>query len=165
MKKTLVAAIVGLALGACGGSGSVVTVDGVAFDIEAIPVETDSSTIDLDTFRNALNWAIRDQVLTTAAEEEFGITFDRAELEGRALAALESLPEADQQDPRANLGYFLIQARVGVEGLLWPQVTALLPEGITQNQWAIEKLSAAEVEVDARFGEWRVSPEPLVYEP
>ncbi len=165
MKKTLIVAAIGLVLGACAGSTSVVTVDGVSFEVDDIPIETAESTIDLDTYRNALNWIIRDQVLMSAAEEEFGISFAESELQERASAALASLSEVDQQDPRANLRYFLIQARVGVEGLLWPEVVPQLPEGVSQNQWAIDQLSAAAVEVDARYGEWRVSPEPLVYGP
>jgi hypothetical protein len=165
MKKILMALGVVLALGACAGSNAVVTIDGVTLDLDDIPVTSDSSTIDDDTFRNALNWVIRDQVLTAAAEDEFGITFSEAELNDRAALGLSSLDPGEQDDPRANLSYFLVQARVGRDGLMWEQVDPLLPDGTSQNEWAIEKLSAAEVEVNARYGEWRVSPEPLVYEP
>lgn len=165
MKKTVIALAAVLVLGACAGSNHVLTVDGVSLDLDDIPVSSDSSTIDDDTFRNALNWVIRDRVLVAAAEDEFGITFTEAELNDRAALGLSSLNPAEQDDPRANLNYFLIQARVGLDGLLWPQVTPLLPDGLSQNEWAIEKLSAADIELDARYGEWRVSPEPLVYEP
>ena len=165
MKKILIALGAVLALGACAGSSAVVTIDGVTLDLDDIPVTSDSSTIDDDTFRNALNWVIRDQVLTAAAEDEFGVMFSEAELNDRAALGLGSLNPGDLDDPRANLSYFLIQARVGLDGLMWEQVDPLLPDGMSQNEWAIEKLNAAEVEVDARYGEWRVNPEPLVYEP
>jgi hypothetical protein len=165
MKKTLIGLAAVLVLGACGGSDHVVTIDGVSLDLDDVPVSSESSTIDDDTFRNALNWVIRDRVLVAAAEDEFGITFTEAELTDRATMALGSLNPAEQDDPRANLDYFLIQARVGLDGLLWPQVNPLLPDGLSQNEWAIEKLLAADVEVDTRYGEWRVDPEPLVYEP
>ncbi len=165
MKKILIAFGAVLALGACAGSSSVVSVDGVSLDLDAIPVASDSSTINDDIFRNALNWVIRDQVLMAAAEDEFGITFTESELDERARRGLNSLSAAEQDDPRANLNYFVIQARVGLDGLLWAELAPRLPDGMSQNEWAIEKLSAADVEVDARYGEWRVSPEPLVYEP
>jgi hypothetical protein len=165
MKKTLIAVGAALILGACAGNNAVVTIDGVTLDLDDVPVSTESSTIDDDTFRMALNWVIRDRVLTAAAADEFGITFSEDELNDRASAALGGLDPALQDDPRANLSYFLIQARVGLDGLLWPQVEPLLPDDLSQNEWAIEKLLAADVEVDARYGEWRVNPEPLVYEP
>ena len=165
MKKTLIALGAVLVLSACAGSDAVVTIDGVTLDLDDVPVSSESSTIDDETFRNALNWAVRDRVLTAAAEDEFGITFAEEELNDRASTALASLDPSEQDDPRANLSYFLIQARVGLDGLLWPQVDPLLPEDQSQNEWAIEKLLAADVEVDRRYGEWRVNPEPLVYEP
>ena len=167
MKPTLIASllVLGLALSACAGSETVVTIDGVSYDVDDIPITTSASTIDLDTFRNALNWVIRDRVLSNAAREEFGITFTQEELTERASLALSSLSESDQADPRANLDYFLIQARVGLDGLLWGQVEPQLPEDVSQNQWAIEKLGEAEIEVDSRYGEWRINPEPLVYGP
>lgn len=164
MKKTLFALAAVLVLGACAGSNAVVMIDGVTLDLDDVPVASESSTIDSDTFRNALNWVIRDRVLTAAAQDEFGITFSEDELNDRASLALGSLNPAEQDDPRANLNYFLIQARVGLDGLLWPQVEALLPDDLSQNEWAIDKLLAADVEVDARYGEWRVNPEPLVYQ-
>ena len=165
MKKVLVAAGMALVLVACSGADSVVTVNGIGYDVDDVPIETELSTIDLDTFRNALNWVIRDQVVTAAARDEFGISLDRDELEVRAADALEGLSPEDRLDPRANLDYFLIQARVGRNGLVWEQIQPLLPEGVGQNQWAIEQLRVAEVEVDARYGEWRTDPEPLVYGP
>ena len=165
MKRMLIPVIAALVLSACAGVGTAVEVDGVSFDIDDIPIETQASVVDLGTFRNALNWVIRDHVLMEAAGEQFGISFTPEELEARAAAALAGLSEADREDPRANLAYFIIQARVGVGGLLWPAVEPLLPAGVTQNQWAIEQLSAAEVDVDTRFGEWRLIPEPLVYAP
>lgn len=165
MRRLLAAAVIALLTAACAGSDSVVSVDGVTFDLDDIPIETEASTVNLATFRNALNWVIRDQVLTTAAADEFGITFDSEELNLRASSALDGLSPNDRLDPRANLDYFLIQARVGVAGLLWPEIQSLLPEDVGQNEWAIEKLRAADVEVDPRYGEWRTSPEPLVYEP
>ena len=165
MRRVLLAAGMALVLFACSGADAVVTVNGATFEVDDIPIETEASTIDLNVFRNALNWVIRDQVLTAVAADEYGITFDRGELEARATDALSGLSPQDQLDPRANLDYFLIQARVGRDGLLWEQVEPLLPEGVGQNQWAIEQLRAAEIEVDARYGEWRTDPEPLVYEP
>lgn len=166
MKRALAVVASVVLLGACAGSDTVVTVNGVDFDLDDIPIETDASTVDLDTFRNALNWVIRDQVLVTAAAEEFGISFDNDELTARANSALEGLTPSDRGDPRANLDYFLIQARVGVgAGLLWPELETLLPEGTSANEWAIDKLRAADVEVDTRYGEWRTTPDPLVYGP
>lgn len=165
MKKLLIALAAVLVLGACSGSDAVVTIDGVTLDLEDVPVSTEASTINEDTFRHALNWVIRDRILTAAAEDEFGITFSEDELTDRASVALDSLNPAEQDDPRANLSYFLIQARVGVDGLLWPQLDPLLPDDLSQNEWALEKLLNAAVEVNTRYGEWRVNPEPLVYKP
>ena len=165
MRRLLGAVVAVLALSACAGADSVATVDGVTFDLDDIPIETEASTVDITTFRNALNWVIRDQVLTAAASDEFGVSFDSAETSARASEALAGLSETDQLDPRANLDYFLIQARVGRDGLLWPQIESRLPAGVTQNEWAIQQLAAAEVEVDVRYGEWRTNPEPLVYAP
>ena len=165
MKRALVAAGLVVILAACSGVDAVVTVDGVDFDVDDIPIETEESTVDLEIFRNALNWVIRDHVITTAAGEEFGVVFDREELEVRAAEALAGLDPQLQADPRANLDYFLIQARVGLQGLLWPQIESRLPEDVTQNEWAIQQLREADVEVDVRYGEWRTTPEPLVYAP
>jgi hypothetical protein len=164
MKKTLAVAVIALAAGACSGGHQVVSVDGAGFSVDDIPITTESSTVDLGTFRNALNWLIRDEVLMNAAEREFGVTFTEAEVTEWAESALASLPEDQLEDPRANLDYFIIQARVGLQGLLWPIVEPELPEGTSQNDWAIEQLNAAEVEVDVRYGVWRLDPEPLVYE-
>ena len=165
MRRVLLAAGMALVLVACSGANAVVTIDGATFDVEDMPIETEASTIDLNVFRNALNWVIRDQVLTAVAADEFGITLDREQLDARAADALAGLSPQDRLDPRANLDYFLIQARVGRGGLLWEQIDPLLPDGVGQNQWAIEQLRLAEVEVDIRYGEWRTDPEPLVYEP
>lgn len=164
MKKTLAVALFALVLAACSGGHQVVSVDGNGFSVDDIPITTESSTVDLGTFRNALNWVIRDEVLMNAAEREFGVTFTETEVTEWAEAALASLPEDQLEDPRANLDYFIIQARVGLQGLLWPIVEPQLPEGTSQNDWAIEQLNAAEIEVDVRYGVWRLDPEPLVYE-
>jgi hypothetical protein len=165
MRRAFIAAGVAAVLAACSGADTVVKIDGVRLGVDDIPVETEESTIDLSIFRNALNWVIRDEVLTAAAADEFGVVFDAAETEARAADALAGLSPTDQIDPRANLDYFLIQSRVGRNGLLWPQIEPFLPDGVGQNQWAIEQLRSAEVDVDPRYGEWRTDPEPLVYEP
>lgn len=165
MRRALIAAGLAVVVAACSGADTVVKIDGVRLDVDDIPVETEASTIDLEIFRNALNWVVRDRVLTAAAGEEFGIAFDQEEMGAQASDALASLSPADQLDPRANLDYFLIQARVGRDGLLWSSIESLLPEGVDQNEWAIDRLLAAEVEVDPRYGVWRTTPEPLVYEP
>ncbi len=168
MKHTLTVAAIALVLSACAGGNSAVTVEDVTFDVDDIPIETESATVDLEVFRDALNWVVRDQILMSAAADEFGISFPGDELAELASSGLASLTPAAQQDPRANLDYFLIQARVGrfmLEGLLWPELESRLPESVSPSQWAVEKLTAAEVDVDARFGEWRVSPDPRVYEP
>lgn len=165
MRRTAAAVGVALALAACSGAGEVATVNGATFDVDDIPITTEESSINLETFRVALNWLIRDQVLTAAAREDYGLTLDPAEVEDLAVRTLASLSPNDQLDPRANLDYFLIQARVGRSGLLWDELAERLPEDLTENQWALESLRRAEVEVDPRYGEWRTSPEPLVYEP
>ena len=156
---------VALSLAACSNAGEVATVNGASFDVDDVPITTEESTINLETFRVALNWLIRDQVLTAAARADYGLTLDPAAVEELAVRTLASLSPNDQLDPRANLDYFLIQARVGRSGLLWEELGALLPEDLTENQWALETMRRADVEVDPRYGEWRTSPEPLVYEP
>ncbi len=170
MRKTVLAALFGLALGACSGSVSVVTVDGVTFGLDDVPVETADSTMPIEVFREALQWVIRDQVYMSAAGDEFGIAFSEAELLEQASSALDALPDGLKSDPRANLDYFLIHARVGLGsvglvGRLWSELETRLPDGVSPNQWAVERLTAANVEVDRRYGEWRVSPDPGVYEP
>lgn len=165
MKKTVASVLIVLAAGACSGGQQVMSVDGTGFEVDDIPITTEASTVDLATFRNALNWVIRDEVLMGVAEQEFRVSLDEAEVMEQAEAALSSLPEAQLEDPRANLDYFLIQSRVGLQGLLWPQVDPHLPEGMSRNEWVIEQLSAADIEVDVRYGEWRTDPEPLVYGP
>ena len=162
MKKTLAAAVIGLTLGACAGSSNVVTVDGVRFDLDDVPIETDASSIDPSIFRNALNWMIANEVVMKAAEAEFGIRLSEQEV---LNAAQLMLPLSDADDPRVNLDFLRIQARIGLEGLLWPELEPRLPEGISFVQWFNDRLSAADVEVGVRFGEWRVSPGPGVYEP
>lgn len=162
MKKTLLLAASCLALAACSGSNQVMTIDGVSFDVDDIPIATDEAVIEMDIFRNALNWLVADEVLTRAAEEQFGITFSEEDV--RALAEA-SLAVSDTTDPRANLDYLSIQARFGQNGLLWPELAPVLPEGVLPIQWALDQLRAAEVEVSAKYGEWRVDPEPAVYAP
>jgi hypothetical protein len=39
-----------------------------------------------------------------------------------------------------------------------------LPEDVPPFQWANEKLSETNVEVNQRFGEWRETPNPGIYE-
>jgi len=160
MKKALAPVLIGLALSAC--AGSVVTVDGVTFDLEDIPVETDASTVEMELFRNAINWVIANKVVTRAAEDEFGIILSENEVEEAALLLLAG---GNQLDPRTNLDFLRIQARIGPNGLLWPEVGSNLPEGVSPFQWANDQLSTADVEVNVRFGEWRASPAPGVYEP
>ena len=162
MKKTLTVAICSLVVAACAGSAQVITIDGVSLYLEDIPVETDASTIELEVFRNALNWVVADQVLTTAAAEQFGITFSDEEVLALAEAGLAA---SDTTDPRSNLGFLKIQARFGQSGLLWQQLTPLLPEGVLPIEWALDQLRTADVEVSSKYGEWRVDPEPAVYGP
>jgi hypothetical protein len=168
MRKAVFVAGVAVVLAACSGADPVVTVNGVGFDVDDIPIETESSSIRLDVYREALNWVIRDHILMTAAAEEFGVSLAEEDVQQLAAATLGNLSSADEADPRANLHYFRIQARVGVrmvEGLLWREVVPRLPDDITLNSWVDDKLRAAEVEVDPRVGEWRTNPDPGVYEP
>jgi len=162
MKKTLTVAICSLVLAACAGSTQVITIDGVSLNLEDIPVETDASTIELEVFRNALNWVVADRVLTTAAAEQFGITFSDEEVLALAEAGLAA---SDSTDPRSTLGFLKIQARFGQSGLLWQQLAPLLSEGVLPIEWALDQLRAADVEVSPKYGEWRIDPEPAVYGP
>ena len=162
MKKTLTLAIFCLALAACSGSSAVMTVNDVSFDLADIPVTTDSSSIELDIFRNALNWVVADEVLTKAAEEQFGIAFSDAEVRTVAEAALAA---SDSSDPRTNIDYLRIQAKFGQQGLVWQPLGEALPEGVLPIEWALDQLRAADVEVNPKYGEWRVDPEPAVYGP
>lgn len=162
MKKTLTLAIVSLALAGCAGSTTVMKVDGVSFDLDDIPITTDSSTIELDIFRNALNWVVADEVLTAAADEQFGISFSDAEVVALAEAGLAA---SDPADPRTNLDYLRIQAKFGQQGLMWQPLGQALPEGVLPIEWALDQLRAADVEVAPKYGEWRVDPEPAVYGP
>lgn len=159
MKKLLVLASFGLVLGACSGGASVVTVDGVSFDIDDVPLETDASTIDMDLFREAINWVVFDHIVVRAAEDEFGLVLSDQEIEAEAAALLAA---GDESDPRSNLPFLRIQARIG---LLGPALLAALPEGVPPFQWADEKLSEADVKVNPRFGVWQETPNPGIYEP
>ncbi len=162
MKKTLTLAIIGLALSGCAGSSHVLTVDGVAFDFDDIPISTEEPSIGLDIFRNTLNWVVANQVLTAAAGEEFGIALS----EQTVLAAAQAgLGAQDSSDPRANLDFFRIQARVGPQGALWGELAPLLADDLPPIEWARSQLREADVEVASRYGEWRVTPEPGVYGP
>ena len=134
------------------------TIDGVTFDVDDVPLETDESTIDMDLFREAVNWLVFDHIVVGAAEDEFGLILSDEEIEAEALALL---AVGDETDPKTNLPFLRIQVRVG---LLGPALIAELPEGVPPFQWAAEKLSGADVEVNPRFGEWRVTPNPGVYE-
>jgi hypothetical protein len=161
MKKLLVVVLAGLLLGACSGASSVVTVDGVTFDVDDVPLETDSSTIEMELFREAINWVVADHIVMRAAEDDFDLVLSDQEVDDAATVLLASGNEAD---PRNNLAYQRIQARIGPSGLLGPALLAELPEGVPPFQWANEKLSAADVRVNPRYGEWRVTPNPGVYE-
>jgi len=161
MKKLLVLMVVGLLLGACSGSSGVVTVDGVTFDVEDVPLEADGSTIDMVLFREAINWVVADDIVVRAAEDEFGLVLSDEEIDDEATALLAL---GDEADPRNNRAYQRIQARIGPNGLLGPALLTELPEGVPPFEWANEKLSAADVQVNPRFGEWRVTPNPGVYE-
>lgn len=162
MKRTVALAIFSTALAACAGSSEVMTVDGVVFDLDDIPITTEDPTIEFDIFRNTLFWVIADQVLTEAAFDQFAITFSEQEVRAAAEA---SLALGDTTDPRANLAFFEIQARFGPQGLAWGEVSDQLPEGLLPIEWALEQLRAADVEVAPKYGEWRVIPEPAVYAP
>lgn len=162
MKKTLTLAIVSLALAACAGSARVITINDVALDLEDIPVLTDASSIELEIFRNALNWVVADRVLTAAAAEQFGITFSDEEVLALAEAGLAA---SDPTDPRTNLDFLKIQARFGQRGLLWEQLAPFLPEGVLPIEWALDQLRSADVEVSSKYGDWRIDPEPAVYGP
>jgi len=162
MKKLLVLVLVGLALGACSGGADVVTVDGVTFEVEDVPLETVDSTLDMDLFREAINWVVFDHIVVGAAEDEFGLVLSDQEIEAEATALLAA---GDDGDPRSNLPFLRIQARIGPNGLLGPALLAALPEGVAPFQWANEKLSEADVEVNPRYGVWRETPNPGIYEP
>lgn len=155
-------AVIGLALAACAGSSPVVTVNGETFRLDDIPIATDASTVDLDVFRNAINWVIANKVVVSAAEEEFGISIPRDEVMEAASALLAG---GDARDPRSNLDFLLIQAQIGPNGLLWPELQPRLPEGITFIQWANDRLREADVEVGPKYGEWQAGPQPGVYSP
>jgi hypothetical protein len=140
----------------------VVTVDGVNFDIDDIPLETDGSTIEMDLFREVINWVVFDHIVVRAAEDEFGLVLSDQEIETAAAALLAA---GDERDPKNNLRFLRIQARIGAGGLLGPALLAELPEEVAPFQWANEKLLQAEVEVNPRFGVWQLTPNPGIYEP
>ncbi|MDH3539833.1 MAG: YgdI/YgdR family lipoprotein [Acidimicrobiia bacterium] len=162
MKKLLFLMVAVLALGACSGATDVVTVDGVTFDVDDVPLETDASTIDMELFREAINWLVFDHIVVRAAEDEFGLVLSDEEIEAEASALLAA---GDERDPRNNLPYLRIQARIGPSGLLGPALLAELPDDVPPFQWANEKLGETDVEVNPRFGEWRVTPNPGIYGP
>lgn len=162
MKRLLVLVSVGLVLGACSGAASVVTVDGVRFDVDDVPLETDDSTIGMDLFREAINWVVFDHIVVRAAEDEFGLVLPDQEIEAQAAALL---AVGDERDPKNNLPFLRIQARIGPNGLLGPALLAALPEGLPPFQWANEKLSEADVKVNPRFGVWQETPNPGIYGP
>ena len=143
MKKLLVLLVVGLVLGACSGASGVVTVDGVTFDVDDVPLEVDGSTIDMELFREAINWVVADHIVVRAAEDEFGLVLSDQEIDDEVSALLAFVEEAD---PRNNRAYQRIQARIGPNGLLGPALLGELPEGVPPFQWANEKLSAADVQ-------------------
>ncbi len=165
IKRVLVASALVLTASACSGDVKVATVDGVALSLSDIPVHSAGFSVPEEAFLNALNWEIRERVLLAAADAEFGIRLDEAEVAISAQQILDGLSAASRSDPRANLAYFETQARVAQSvGLLWP----LLAEAVGGEQgsatdWANDRLRAANVEVNERFGVWRLTPEPLVY--
>ena len=114
-------------------------------------------------FRDALNWLIRDQVLLEAADESFGIRLSENDVQGLAEVQLASLPQEALDDPRANLEYFLIQARLGAQGLLFPRLVDVLPADELPVEWATDRLREADVTVAERFGVWLLEPDPRVY--
>lgn len=165
IKRVLVLSALALAASSCGGDVEVARVEGVALSLSDIPVHSAGFAVPEEAFLNALNWEIRDRVLLAAADAEFGIRLDGAEVAASAAQILAGLPSASRGDPRANLAYFETQARVaqGV-GLLWPLLEeALGSQPGEATDWANEQLRTARVEVNERFGVWRVTPEPLVY--
>ncbi|NNC90879.1 MAG: hypothetical protein HKN80_00165 [Acidimicrobiia bacterium] len=161
MRKLLIVVMAGLVLGACSGASNVVTVDGVAFDVDDMPLETEASTLDMDLFREAINWVVADRILVQAAEDDFGLVLSNQDVDDAASTLLGSTNPAD---PTSNLAYQRIQARIGPSGLLGPAILAALPDGVQLFDWAGEKFNAADVRVNPRYGEWRLAPNPGVYE-
>jgi parvulin-like peptidyl-prolyl isomerase len=79
-----------LVLAACGGSNAAAaTVDGEDITVEEIEAMIDpgeESTIAKETFAQFLGFAIQQVVVTTAAEEEFGIVISEADIDTEAEA-------------------------------------------------------------------------------
>ena len=164
MKRFSVVLTLSLLAAACSGDTNVATVDGFSLSLSDIPVESDGFEVAKEVFLNALNWEIRDRVLSTAAEVEFQITLDSEEVTASAAAILAGLPPESRSDPRANLGYFETLARVVPgEGLLWPLLGEALGDQSAATSWANDTLRNADVKVKRRFGVWRVDPDPRVY--
>ena len=116
MRKILpVVLALGLLSGACAGSRDVVTVDGVTFARDDIPIVTESSIIDLAIFRNALNWVIRDQVLTSAAREDASRGTSPAPGRGGA-AGRRQPPRCSPACSRSGLPRATIAHQAGITG-------------------------------------------------
>lgn len=158
--------IVGLVIAAtgCGGSSYVATVDGQTIDLDDLRIETEANTVPSQTVRIALDILILDTVLVPAAERDFGIRLDNADVDAWIATNVPSDPE-QLGDPRPAADSFPRFARVADNGLLWPEVANALPEGQTVVEWRNATLAAADVEVNPRYGVWLLEPSPQVYRP
>ena len=164
MKRFSVVLVLSLLAGACGGNVNVATVDGFGLSLSDIPIESEGFDVPREEFLIALNWKVREQILVTAAENEFRIVLDADEVTASAAAILAEVPPEFQANPLANLSYFETLARVAPEfGSLWPLLDEALGDELASANWRNNTLRSAEVEVKKRFGVWRVNPDPRVY--
>jgi parvulin-like peptidyl-prolyl isomerase len=91
LSTLLVLAALGLA--ACGSGGGVAaTVNGVDIrvaDVEALLDPAEGATIPKDQFAGALGFLVQQQIVSEAAESEFGIVIDESEIDAEANSIFE----------------------------------------------------------------------------
>jgi parvulin-like peptidyl-prolyl isomerase len=92
-KLSILLVLAALGLAACGSGGGVAaTVNGVDIrvaDVEALLDPADGATIPKDQFAGALGFLVQQQIVSEAAEAEFGIVIEDSEIEAEATSIFE----------------------------------------------------------------------------
>ncbi|MCE2529371.1 MAG: peptidylprolyl isomerase [Acidimicrobiia bacterium] len=120
-------------LAACGSTGEVATVDGepITFDEVAALIPDEGDTVDVSRFANSLMLVVADRVMSSQAEEHFGVVRTEQQVDGK-------------------LGELLLQTGLSAEqiyetyGLTETSLRLIAAQEVTAEQVAAELLAGAE---------------------
>lgn len=126
------ASLAAVLLVACGSTGEVATVDGetIAFDEVAVLIPDEGDTVDVNRFANSLMLVVADRVMSSQAEEQFGVV-------------------RTEQQVDAKLGDLLLQTGLTAEqiyetyGLTEASLRLIAAQEVTADQVTAELLADA----------------------